>query len=235
MARQSLVTMISDDLLDRIIAGEFPPDAALPGELELTAQHDVSRLTIREAVKTLEAQSVVRKERGRGTFVNPISRWASMHMVLRAAQEAGDNADAAVQLIEVRRMLETGASELAATRITEEELDSLRQRVESMRHANRTADLRLFVESDLAFHDIILHASGNVFLSVMFEPLSRVLAARRAETSRVPEIQVNAIREHEGIVTALSSGVSETARLAMDSHMTQTMRDLETYVLKRNT
>lgn len=234
MARQSLVSMISDNLLDRIIAGEFPPDAALPGELELTAQHDVSRLTVREAMKTLVAQSVIRIERGRGTFVNPISRWASMDMVLRAAQEAGDNADASVQLIEVRRMLETGAAELAATRITEGELDGLRQRVAAMRQAHREADLRLFVESDLAFHDIILHASGNVFLAVMFEPLSRVLAARRAETSRVPEIQVNAIREHEGIVTALASGSPETARLAMDSHMSQTMRDLETYVLKRH-
>lgn len=234
MARQSLVSMISDDLLDRIIAGEFLPDAPLPGELELTAQHDVSRLTVREAVKTLEAQSVVRKERGRGTFVNPISQWASMHMVLRAAQEAGNHSDASVQLIQVRRMLETGAAELAAPRITEQELASLRNHLDSMKLAHETANLALFVESDLAFHDTILHASGNVFLSVMFEPLQRVIAARRAETSRVPEIQVNAIQEHEGIITALASGDPEAARLAMDSHMSQTMRDLETYVLKRD-
>jgi GntR family transcriptional repressor for pyruvate dehydrogenase complex len=234
MARQSLVSMVSDNLLDRIIAGEFPPGASLPGELELTAEHEVSRLTVREAVKTLEAQSVVRIERGRGTFVNPVSRWESMDMVLRAATEAGDNADASIQLIEVRRMLETGAAELAATHITPNELDSLQQHLTSMQESHDTADLTRFVEADLAFHNVILHASGNVFLAVMFEPLARVIAARREQTSRVPQIQVNAIREHAGIITALASGSAESARLAMDSHMEQTMRDLKTYVLKRD-
>ncbi len=233
MARQSLVSMVSDNLLDRIIAGEFPPDATLPGELELTAEHEVSRLTVREAVKTLEAQSVVRIERGRGTFVNPVSRWESMDMVLRAATEAGDNADASIQLIEVRRMLETGAAELAATHITSNELDTLQHHLTSMQESHDTADLTRFVEADLAFHNVILHASGNVFLAVMFEPLSRVIAARREETSRVPQIQANAICEHAGIITALASGSAESARLAMDSHMEQTMRDLKTYVLKR--
>lgn len=231
MARQSLVSMVSDNLLDRIIAGEFPPGATLPGELELTAHHEVSRLTVREAVKTLEAQSVVRIERGRGTFVNPISRWESMESVLRAASEGGNSADASVQLIEVRRMLETGAAELAAARITADDLERLQHHLESMRQARVNTDVGRFVEADLAFHDVILHTSGNVFLAVMFEPLGRVLAARRAETSRVPQIQVNAIREHEGIVTALASGDPEGSRLAMDSHMSQTMRDLKKYVL----
>jgi GntR family transcriptional repressor for pyruvate dehydrogenase complex len=233
MARQSLVSMVSDNLFERIIAGEFAPDAALPGELELTAHHDVSRLTVREAIKTLEAQSVVRIERGRGTFVNPVNRWESMDMVLRAAMGAGDNAQASIQLIEVRRMLETGAAELAATRITASELDSLQRHLTSMQESHDTADLARFVEADLAFHNVILHASGNVFLAVMFEPLSRVIAARRKETSRVPEIQAHAIREHAEIITALASGGAESARLAMDSHMVQTMRDLKTYVLKR--
>lgn len=233
MARQSLVSMVSDNLLDRIIAGEFPPDATLPGELELTAEHEVSRLTVREAVKTLEAQSVVRIERGRGTYVNPVSRWESMDMVLRAALKAGDNADASVQLIEVRRMLETGAAELAATHITANEIESLQHHLTSMQESHQSNDVTRFVEADLAFHNVILHASGNVFLAVMFEPLSRVIAARREETSRVPEIQANAIREHAGIITALASGSTESARLAMDSHMEQTMRDLKTYVLKR--
>lgn len=231
MARQSLVSMVSDDLLDRIISGEFPPGATLPGELELTAHHEVSRLTVREAVKTLEAQSVVRIERGRGTFVNPVSSWASMEAVLRAASEGGNDAAASVQLIEVRRMLETGAAELAATRITPQEIAGLRRHLTGMQGAHDAADLGRFVEADLAFHDVILHASGNVFLAVMFEPLSRVLAARRAETSRVPEIQVNAIREHTAIVAALASGDAERSRIAMDNHMSQTMRDLQHYVL----
>lgn len=232
MARQSLVSMVSDDLLNRIVSGEFPPGSTLPGEQELTVQHEVSRMTVREAVKTLEAQSVVRVERGRGTFVNPLNLWTSMEAVLRATSEGGNDSAASVQLIELRRILETGAAELAAPRISADELAAMRGHLETMRAAHRAGDVGQFAEADLAFHDVILHASGNVFLAVLFDPLSRVLAARRTQTSRVATIQAHAIDEHARIVDALESGDAEGARFAMDGHLTQTLNDLKTYVLR---
>lgn len=231
LARQSLVSMVSDDLLNRIISGEFPPGATLPGEQELTVQHEVSRMTVREAVKTLEAQSVVRIERGRGTFVNPLYLWTSMEAVLRAAADGENDAVASIQLIELRRILESGAAELAAPRISSEDLETLRKHLATMRAAHQANDVGHFVEADLAFHDVILRASGNVFLAVLFDPLSRVLATRRTQTSRVVEIQAHAIKEHAQIVDALESGSPSQSRLAMDSHMTQTMNDLKKYVL----
>ncbi|HET6240477.1 MAG TPA: winged helix-turn-helix domain-containing protein, partial [Arthrobacter sp.] len=97
MARKSLVGVVADDLLDRIISGEFPPGASVPGELELGARHEVSRMTVREAMKTLEAQRILSVERGRGTFVNPLNRWASLEAVLRAASEGKNDASAAIQ------------------------------------------------------------------------------------------------------------------------------------------
>ena len=128
MARKSLVGVVADELLDRIIAGEFPPGTLVPGELELSARHEVSRMTVREAMKTLEAQRILSVERGRGTFVNPLNQWASLEAVLRAASEGTKDAAAAVQLIELRRMLETGACELAAERISDDELTTLTAR-----------------------------------------------------------------------------------------------------------
>ncbi|OIQ80507.1 HTH-type transcriptional regulator LutR [mine drainage metagenome] len=231
MARQSLVAMVADDLLDRIVAGEFPPDSTLPGELELAAHHDVSRMTVREAMKTLAAQHVIRVERGRGTFVNPLARWTSMEAVLRAASDGVNAAAASVQLIELRRMLETGAAELAATRISPTELEALGACLEEMRAAHAADDVDRFVTADLAFHDLVLRASGNAFVVLMVEPLSRVLAASRAQTSRVTEIQGHAIDEHTRVHAALTSGDPERSRLAMDHHMTQTLDDLRTYVL----
>lgn len=232
MARKSLVGVVADELLDRIVAGEFPPGTVVPGELELSAKHEVSRMTVREAMKTLEAQRILSVERGRGTFVNPLSRWASLEAVLRAASEGTNDAAAAVQLIELRRMLETGACELAATRISDEDLAVLRKYVSAMSAAHEVNDLGAFVEADLAFHDVILHASGNVFVGVLFEPLHRVLEKRRAQTSKVPEIQEHAIGFHSKIVDALESRDPSRARLAMDEHMQQTLDDLKTYVLK---
>lgn len=226
-----MVGVVADELLDRIIAGEFPPGAVVPGELELSARHEVSRMTVREAMKTLEAQRILSVERGRGTYVNPLNRWASLEAVLRAAAEGKNDASAAIQLIELRRMLESGACELAAGKISDVEIRDLHGLVEKMRLAHEASDLEAFVEADLVFHDLILHASGNVFVAVLFEPLQRVLQKRRTETSRVPDIQEHAIGHHHSIAEALASRDPHRARDAMDAHMQQTLDDLKTYVL----
>ena len=226
-----MVDVVADELLDRIIAGEFPPGAGVPGELELSARHEVSRMTVREAMKTLEAQRILRVERGRGTFVNPLNRWASLDAVLRAVSEGTNDASAAVQLIELRRMLETGACELAAGRISDAEIHSLRGQLESMRRAHGSNDVAAFVEADLAFHDILLQASENVFVAVLFEPLHRILEKRRTETSSVPEIQAHAIGHHQKIMDAVAARDPQQARNAMDAHMQQTLDDLKTYLL----
>jgi DNA-binding FadR family transcriptional regulator len=232
MARKSLVGVVADALLDRIIAGDFPPGSSVPGELELSAKHEVSRMTVREAMKTLEAQRILSVERGRGTFVNPLNRWASLEAVLRAASEGQNEAVASVQLIELRRMLETGACELAASRISDADVNALFGYVAAMRSAHEVNDVTAFVEADLAFHDLILRASENVFVAVLFEPLQRVLEKRRAETSAVRTIQEHAIGHHQHIVEALESRNPAKAREAMDSHMQQTLDDLKNMVLE---
>lgn len=232
MARKSLTDVVADDLLDRIVAGEFAPNSLVPGELELSSQHEVSRMTVREAMKTLVAQRILRVERGRGTFVNPLASWGSLNAVLRAVSEGEDHAVVAVQLIELRRMLETGACELAASRITDEDLELMGEQLTKMKSAHEAADVPAFVASDLAFHDIILHASGNIFVSVLFDPLHRILESRRAETSQVPQIQRNAIAMHDAILTALTKRQPELARVAMDNHMSQTLDDLKSFVLR---
>jgi GntR family transcriptional repressor for pyruvate dehydrogenase complex len=136
-----------------------------------------------------------------------------------------------VQLIELRRMLESGACELAAGRISDEGLQNLYRQLESMRTAHENHDVEAFVEADLAFHDLILQASENVFVAVLFAPLHRVLERRRTQTSEVREIQAHAIGQHQSIADALATRDPHRARDAMDAHMRQTLDDLKTYVL----
>ncbi|MFW1396652.1 hypothetical protein ACEV8T_22925, partial [Vibrio parahaemolyticus] len=86
-------------------------------------------------VKTLQARGVVRVESGRGSFVEPVSRWTSLSAVL-AATAAVDDASAAEQLIELRRLFETGAAALAAERAQPEELNAIAAELAAMRHAH---------------------------------------------------------------------------------------------------
>ncbi|MFC0672495.1 FadR/GntR family transcriptional regulator [Brachybacterium hainanense] len=231
MVRRLLVEDVLDGLRERIIAGEFPVDSPLPGELELVGQYEVSRVTVREAIKVLHAQGLVRAERGRGTFVNPMRRWTSLPAVVRALGAQGDPRQVSLDLLEMRRVLEGGAAELAAQRIGSEELTALARLLETMRGASAAADVEAFVRADLGFHAEILAASGNAFLPVLMEPLSAVLAAARAQTSAVPEIQAHAIEEHARILAALAGGDGAAARTAMDAHMQQTAEDLSRYII----
>lgn len=230
MARKSLVSIVADSLLDQIVQGSLGVDEGLPSEAEIGDLHDVSRMTVREAMKTLQAQGVVRVVSGTGSFVNPVSQWRSLDAVLRVAAVGATDRDVAEQLIEVRRMFETGAAALAATRRSDDDVESLAAHLDAMRRSHERGDVAAFVAADLAFHDVILHASGNVFLGVLFEPLTRVMAERRAQTSRVVDIQEHAIAQHRAVLDAIALGDPEASRRAMDSHMEQTLSDLHTYV-----
>ncbi len=230
MARRSRVDEVVDGLFDDIVARRLTADQALPSEAELGERFDVSRVTVREAVKTLQARGVVRVESGRGSFVQPLARWTSLGAVLAATSATGD-ASAAEQLIELRRIFETGAAALAASRATTDEVDAIAADLDAMRAAHESDDLAAFVAADLSFHDRILAASRNPFLTVMFAPLTEVLSERRAQTSRVRVIQRNAIAEHGHVLDALRAGDPEAARRAMDRHMQQTLDDLREHVL----
>jgi|AntRauMFilla1563_2_1112583.scaffolds.fasta_scaffold23955_1 DNA-binding FadR family transcriptional regulator len=231
MTRTSLVDAVTEALLAQIVAGDLPVGGALPSEAELCQQHDVSRVTVREAVRTLAAQHVVDVQRGRGTFVLPHSAWTGLEAVLRATAFGADDGRVSLQLIEVRRMIETGAAALAAQRRSTEDLAQLDSCIAGMRAAHGEDNLAAFVEHDIHFHDIILRATGNVFVGVLFEPLARVMRDKREQTSAVRVIQAHAITQHVLVFEAIRSGDAEAARQAMDGHMTQTADDLERFVL----
>lgn len=231
MARKSLVSEVADALLDRIVDGDLDVGAALPSEAEIGERYDVSRVTVREALRVLTTQGIIQVTSGIGSVVNPLDRWQSLALILRYRSARGDDGDVAIQLIAVRRMFETEAAALAAERMSDAALTELADCIEAMRAASAAADVDSFVVADLRFHDVILRGSGNVFLAALFEPLTRVLTERRAQTSRVPEIQQHAIVEHQGVLAALRERDAVTARSAMDRHMQQTLDDLRQFVL----
>lgn len=231
MARKSLVNVVADALLDRIVAGELDVGDALPSEAELGEQFDVSRVTVREALRALTAQGVVRVSSGIGSAVNPVEHWRSIDALLRYRSARVGDGEIAIQLIAVRRMFETEAAALAADQLTETDLADLDECIGMMSTARAVRDVDGFVVADLRFHDVIMRGSGNIFLAALFEPITRVLAERRAETSRVPEIQHHAIDEHAAVLRALRARDTARARAAMDHHMQQTLDDLKTYVL----
>lgn len=232
----ALADQIAERLLQSIIDQEFPPGSSLPAEAELAERFGASRLTVREAIRALRTQNVVRIQRGRGTLVNTPEQWTSLTALVRVANGAttanGATGQAAERLLEARRMIEVGAAQLAADRRDAADLTLLTTHLDGMRQAAAVGDVEMFVADDIAFHDVIMQASGNLFVPALFGTFGPLLIEARRQTSAVPEIRVNAIGHHVEILAAITGHDPEAARSAMERHMDQTLRDLRTHVTR---
>lgn len=221
---------LADRLLDEVVTGRFPVESLLPPEGELAGIFGVSRLTVREAVRILRSQNVVEIHRGRGTFVNKPEVWTSLEAIVRSITAGGSATGVSERLLEARAMVEVGAVRLAALRRSKEDLAELESCLTEMVNGADAGDVDLFVDADIAFHDVIMRASGNLFVPFMFEPFGNLLVHTRRQTSAVPQIQRNAITQHRTILETLVAGDEMLARDAMEAHMAQTRDDLRQFV-----
>lgn len=232
MPRPSRTHDAVDQLLDAIIAGTLTAGEQLPPEGQLAAEFGVSRLTLREAVRLLQAQGVIVQVPGSRHRIAPVAEWTGMDAVVRHARSAGQRQRSSLELLEVRVMIETGAAQLAAERRSPDHLDALDASLRRMAEHHATGDVDAFVEADLEFHDTILRAADNRILIAAILPLTSMLEETRGETSAIPEIRAHALDEHAKLLEAIRSGEPIAARDAMAEHMVQTRHDLVSLVLE---
>ncbi|WP_026372967.1 FadR/GntR family transcriptional regulator [Agrococcus lahaulensis] len=226
MPRPSRTHDAVERLLDAIIEGRLTAGEQLPPEGQLAVEFGISRLTMREAVRLLQAQGVIVQVPGSRHLIAPVSEWTGMDAVVRHARSAGQRRQSSLELLEVRMMIETGAAELAAERRSDEHLAALEAALARMREHHGEGDVDAFVEADLEFHDVVMRAADNRILVAALRPLTSMLAETRGETSAVEEIRAHAIEQHQAVLDAIRSGVPIAARDAMASHMRQTRDDL---------
>jgi GntR family transcriptional regulator, transcriptional repressor for pyruvate dehydrogenase complex len=222
--RRGLADQLVESLVAAILRGDHPPDSRLPPEDRLAELFKVSRLTVREAVKELRHKGVVRVEQGRGTFVNPATRWSPLDPALlmaRAGSVEGAG-DLAVKLTEARRMVEVGVSGLAAQRRTAQDLIDIKQALDRMQVTSDRDDVDGFTQADLEFHQAVMAAAANPFITALFEPLVDLLFEVRRAASGDRAGRETAIVAHTRVLEAIEAGSPEAARDAMGVHMHQT-------------
>jgi DNA-binding FadR family transcriptional regulator len=228
--RVTLADQLVGHLVDAIVRGDHPPGSRLPPEDKLSELAAVSRLTVREAIKVLRLKGVVRVEQGRGTFVNPPSRWAPLDPTLLAARTASvhDAGELAKKLTEARRLVEVGVAELAAERRSMADLRVLERELAAM-YAGLD-DVEAFSEADIAFHAALMVAGDNSFVAALFEPIAALLRQVRRETSRTRAAREQAIAWHTRILEAVRAGSRAEARVAMEGHMDETSATLDAVI-----
>jgi GntR family transcriptional repressor for pyruvate dehydrogenase complex len=186
-----------------IQSGELGPGTRLPPEPQLSAQLGLSRSSMREAIKALEVARVIDVRRGDGTYVTSLAPRLLLQGLGFAIDLVQD--DNLLEVMEVRRLLEPAATALAATRISQSQLDHLGELLVQMRAAAH--DGEKLIEFDTEFHRAVIGAAGNDTLLSILEGLSgRTVRARVWRGIVDGDVSGTTIAEHESIYRALVAG-----------------------------
>ncbi|MCL5046308.1 MAG: FadR family transcriptional regulator [Actinobacteria bacterium] len=219
---------VSDNIVKQIRAlieeGKISVGQKLPAERELAQQLSVSRISVREAIKSLAVMGLVEVRSGEGTFVRSITpqdvadpiRYA-MLMERRTLRE----------LLEVRRVLEVELAGLAAERATPEDLEVMEQTLFDM--ARDIEVNRNYLDSDIAFHNAITEAAGNTLLHNMISTVGDLMIDSRRKTTMVPGSGLRALRGHQQIFDRIKARDAQGARQAMRDHLVDVEADLAAY------
>jgi len=171
-----LYEQIVQQVEDSILKGQLKPGDQLPAERDLAQRFGVSRTAVREAVKTLREKGLVEAYSGRGTFVTNGTSQAmrqSLDLMIRINPLEG-----AANLAELRLVLEPEIAGLAAPRIEEQLLSTMREAVALMdRNLN---DPEGYVEADLDFHLALAEAAGNPLILSLLDSIVGLLREQRS-------------------------------------------------------
>lgn len=155
-----LALPVIEALTDQIVSGELAVGAQLPSEPALCEIFGVSRITMREAVKSLEEKGLVLARQGSGTTVTEEDGWMLLDPIVLAAVVRHDTELTLLdQLVDVRARLEAPMAGQAARNATPADLAELAALLALL--DSQVEEQDKFLETDVAFHDRIMRASGN--------------------------------------------------------------------------
>jgi GntR family transcriptional repressor for pyruvate dehydrogenase complex len=222
------------DALAHLILSELAPGSTLPSEAELAVRYDVSRLTIREAVKLLEGRGLLVIARGRKAVVREPDGAAFADFLTSIIRY---DPKGLFDLVEVRLSLEVQSATLAAKRATragiaaiESELQGMRDTVGPRGQAMSAEQELEFHTHDVGFHEAVALASGNRVLGFLFEAMAQPLRegffiSRRGHEQRGHTLH-DTIEAHQRIVDCIKTGNGRAAAEAMRVHLKDTERDI---------
>ena len=202
-----LSAQIAEAIKDAIVSGALPVDERLPSESEMAEQFDVSRSTVREALKRLGAQSLIRTQRGAtgGAFVNRLT-YADAHQqnITTSTLLLSMNAVSFTTACEARYALERACAPLSAKRRTADHLATMRAEIHRQGQPGLTDEA--FCASDVAFHRALVDAADNPVLSYQLagaveamQPLMNMITFSGRSRETIIDL-------HTGIANAMEAG-----------------------------
>ena len=218
-AANALPVRIADQLTEMIAGRRFQPGDKLPNELELAEELQVSRTTLREALRILSTRGLVEARRGVGTFVTESKSIHADYDVLKIQNTNVSSKD----LYEMRLMFEPQAAYYACLRASDEELETIFRYGEMDEQMIRRRD-PLWDECEQKFHNSIASAAHNQFITALLPIFNRAIHQGIILANESPEVSEMTLHDHRLLMEYLRERNPEGAKTAMYLHIINTMR-----------
>jgi DNA-binding FadR family transcriptional regulator len=214
--------LVAESLRERILGGEFAPDAYLPTTDELIEEYGVSRPTLREALNVLEADGLVRLRRGPsgGAIVQAPDSVAITRSLESLLRFEGTSME---QLMEVRLVVDPVAVRMAAERATPDDLDLLRASLERQRHDRVLVSHEAWFEENLYFHWALASASHNPVVRVLSESLHDIVLTGGIGVEMTQEERVRSIADHQAVYERIAAHDADGAETALRDHLERSL------------
>lgn len=202
--KKKLADHVIEEIKKMIEEGRLKEGDKLPNQTEFARQLGVSRLSLREALQTLQHMGVVRQKPKTGTIITfaATERWTEP-----LATPLLDDAAAVFELLRARKVIESAIAAYAVSRVTDEDLANLARLLEESEAAYAARDMNLYIDLDVQFHTALMHVSRNRYLINMYLTVyNKVVQYMREVFSAIPAMWDAALENHREIYAAVSAG-----------------------------
>lgn len=197
-----------------IMSGQYHPGDLLVGEIASSEKLAVSRTAYREAVRILAAKGLVESKPKVGTRINPRSKWHLLDPdVLSWTFENEPDVELLESLFELRKIIESTAAAIAATRRTSAQLDAMRDAIERMsRHTLATEEGR---KGDQDFHAALLAATANPYFVSLTQGVNAAVNTTTMFKQRERPLPRDPVPDHLRVFQAVADRDAERAEHEM--------------------
>ena len=211
--------------IERLIIRKLKPGDKLPSERELAEMLQVSRSSIRDAIRSLELMGLVEPRQGAGTIVRELSAGAKISPFANTLERKREQV---AELLDFRKMLEPPLAARAATHVSAEEITEMEEILK--RQEEKQAQGSAAIAEDAEFHYSIALASGNSVVLKVIDTVMDLLRDTRERSLQVEGRAQKSLAGHRRILAAIKRHDAEAAKAAMRRHI----EDVEEIVLNND-
>lgn len=199
---QSVVEMTISSIIDAISDGTYKAGQKLPNEYELISELQISRNSLREAMRVLSTVGVVEIKRGDGTYVcSQLNPSLIDNMIYGLVFDASSTDE----LIELRQSLDEIVLKLAIDKADDDDIKGLQQCIDEMASKFKEGDLAQAAKADYNFHIKLVDAAKNTFLSRIVKGVYRLFIHSIQESISTEEEFAKAVKYHKQLLSLVEN------------------------------